>query len=99
VDAQLRSDEMAVKADEYRDISRKSAMVLESAVVDAGTPLDGVYVRDARIPSECTLGAIRRANETVVPRGSTLIQSGDEVILLTTQDNQEYVAQWLRERT
>lgn len=99
VEAQLCSEEMAVKADEFRDISRKAAMVLESAVVDAGTPLDGVYVRDAHIPSECTLGAIRRANETVVPRGSTLIQSGDEIILLTTQDNQEYVSQWLREQT
>lgn len=99
VDAQLRSEEMAVKADEYRAISRKSAMVLESAVVDAGASLDGVYVRDAGIPAECTLGAIRRANQTIVPRGSTLIQSGDEVVLLTTKDNQEYVAQWLRERT
>jgi len=99
IDAQLRSDEMLAKADHYRDISRKAAMVIESAVVNAGAPLAGVHVRDAQIPSECTLGAIRRGSQTLVPRGSTLIQPGDDLVFLTTEDNREFVTQWLHEHT
>ena len=29
--------------------------------------------------------------EVIVPRGSTLIQSGDEVVLAHAKDNQQYV--------
>ncbi len=99
VDAQQRSDEMLARAEHYQDMSRKSAMVIESGVIDAGALLANIYVRDAQIPQECVLGVIRRGSDTIVPRGSTLMQPGDEIIMLTTQDNQQFVIQWLREHT
>lgn len=99
VSAQLKSAEMLARADQYQDLSRRAAMVVETATVTARAPLAGEYVRNAAIPPEATLGAIRRGNETVVPRGSTQIQPGDELVLLTTQDNAGSVREWLDSRT
>ncbi len=99
VNAQLRSDEMLARVDQYQDLSRRSAMVIETATVTSRAPLAGTHVRDAAFPAEATLGAIRRGNNTLVPRGSTLIQPGDELVLLTTQDHLDGVRQWLQERT
>lgn len=99
VDARLRSDEMVVRAEHYQALSRRTAMVIESAVVNAGSLLSGVYVRDASFPPNSTLGAIRRDSETLVPRGSTQIHPGDELIVLTTQDQDDIIRTWLEVRT
>lgn len=93
--AQQRSDEMAARADEFKDLSRQSSMVIESAHVHAGSRLAGIAVRDAGFPPESTLGAIRRGLTTIVPRGSTRIQAGDELVVLTTQEHQQMLRQWL----
>ena len=87
VKARLQSEAMAVQAEEYKDLSRKTAMVIASATVKAGAVLAGAHVRDADFPPEAILGAIRRGSDTLVPRGSTRIQPGDELIVLTTQEN------------
>lgn len=99
VDARLRSDEMVARAEHYQDLSRRTSMVIESAVVNAGAPLAGMHVRDAVFPPESTLGAIRRDSDTLVPRGSTQIQPGDELIVLTTRDHGDAIRAWLEERT
>lgn len=99
VDARMRSDEMLARAEQYQDLSRRAAMVIESATVNSASPLAGIHVRDAAFPPESTLGAIRRGAETIVPRGSTLIQPGDEIVVLTTQDHQQTIRQWLDEHS
>ncbi len=99
VEARQRSDEMAARAEHYQDLSRQSAMVIESATVNSGAALAGIHVRDAAFPPESTLGVIRRGSSTLVPRGSTLIQPGDELVVLTTQDHVEGIHAWLAART
>lgn len=99
IQAQLRSDELLARADQYQHLSRRAAMVIETAPVTAHAALAGVYVRDAAFPPEAILGALRRGNDTVVPRGSTLILPGDELVLLTTQDHSEAIRQWLDAHT
>ena len=87
------------KADAIQSISQKNEMVLEQAHVTAGSQLAHVYVREAAFPPESTLGAIRRASQTLVPRGSTQILPGDRIFLLTTRENARSVRRWLREKT
>ncbi len=99
VQARMRSDAMVAQAEAYENLSRKAAMTLESATVPAGTVLANVSVRNANFPEEAILGAIRRGSATVVPRGSTLIQPGDELILLTTQEKSLQIREWLTEKT
>ncbi len=99
VNAQQRSDEMMARAEHYQHMSRQAAMMIESGIISAGAPLADVYVRDAQIPPECVLGVIRRGGKTVVPRGSTVLRPGDEVVLLTTREEQSHIQQWLREHT
>ena len=43
-------------------------------------------VMDLSLPYEAVLVALFRGNETVIPRGETQIQPGDEVVALTTRD-------------
>ncbi|OQB37884.1 MAG: potassium transporter peripheral membrane component [Candidatus Hydrogenedentes bacterium ADurb.Bin179] len=95
----MRSDAMVAQAEAYENLSRKAAMTLESATVHAGAVLANVSVRNANFPEEAILGAIRRGSATVVPRGSTLIHPGDELILLTTQEKSPQIREWLTEKT
>lgn len=98
-EAYRRQAELVPRADAIQSLNEESEMVVEQAHVTAGSPLANVYVRDAAFPPESTLGAIRRARETVVPRGSTRIQPGDLIIVLTTRENAHNVRQWLERMT
>jgi len=98
-DAYRRQAELLPRADAFQTLNEEGEMLIEQAHVSAGSPLANVYVRDAAFPPESTLGAIRRASKTVVPRGSTRIQPGDRIIVLTTRENARNVRQWLKRMT
>lgn len=49
-------------------------------VLPAGTPWDGQCVRSMPIPEQAVLVAIRRAEETLIPRGGTVLRAGDVVV-------------------
>ena len=98
-EAYRRQKELVPRADAIQSLNEESEMVLEQAHVTAGSRLANVYVRDAGFPPESTLGAIRRARQTVVPHGSTCIQPGDQLIVLTTRENARNVRQWLEQMT
>ncbi|HOZ45078.1 MAG TPA: chloride channel protein [Candidatus Hydrogenedentes bacterium] len=96
-EAYRRSREMAPKADAIQAISERSEMVIEQGRVSSGSLLAGLALRDAQFPTDSILGAIRRGEQTIVPRGSTRIMPGDEVVVLTTRENAAAVHRWLEE--
>ena len=49
-------------------------------VLPAGTPWDGQCVRTMPIPEQAVLVAIRRGEETLIPRGGTVLRAGDVVV-------------------
>lgn len=55
-------------------------------IVREGAPVAGVAVRDVRWPTRTILTSIRRAGDLVVPSGDTVLEVGDEVIVLTGSD-------------
>lgn len=61
-------------------------------LVEVRIPEDGrepVSVMDVELPAESILVALFRGNETVIPRGDTRINPGDEVVALTSPDQED----------
>lgn len=94
-----RAEEMLTQADTLEKVRNEGDMVLVQDVVGAGSRLAHMFVRDATFPPEASLGAIRRAQATLVPRGSTQILPGDRLVLLTTREHVDTVRSWLEEAT
>jgi trk system potassium uptake protein TrkA len=53
------------------------------------TPADSVAIADLGIPRDASIVAVVRDRRVVVPRGDTVLQSGDEVIALVTDDSED----------
>jgi trk system potassium uptake protein len=55
------------------------------------SPAAGTAIADLGVPREATVVAVVRDDRLVVPRGDTVLQIGDEVLLLVTADAEEVV--------
>ncbi len=55
---------------------------LVGVMIPDGARVAGGLIRDLEIPSECVVAAIIRGKRFVVPRGSTSIEVGDEVVFV-----------------
>lgn len=53
------------------------------------------HVQDLGLPYEVVLAAIFRGEETLIPRGTTEVRAGDDVVVLTTPELEEKVEQLL----
>ena len=51
-----------------------------------GSLADGIAVKDMKLPSHCLLVAVKRGEQEIIPKGDTVIQSGDYLIVLTDDD-------------
>lgn len=88
---------LMMRLDEMRALSETSDTVLEEATVTSGAALDGTYVREAHFPEQSTLVKVRRAEETIIPSGSTRLEPGDTLVVLTTRRHARRVRNWLRD--
>ncbi|MFC6723246.1 Trk system potassium transporter TrkA [Halobium palmae] len=68
-------------------IEGRQAEVLE-VQVDEGSVLTGRAIREAasELPSQVVIGAITRDGTFIVPRGETVIEAGDHVVLFVATD-------------
>ena len=67
----------------------KARLVEVTLASDA--PALGRTVADLAMPRDSSLVAVVRARRVVVPRGDTVLEAGDEVIALVTEDSEEAV--------
>jgi len=69
------------------------AEVLEIEVA-ANSPLVGEPIRDSirSLPDDVVVGAITRSGEFVVPRGETVVEAGDHVVLFAATEHAEEVS-------
>lgn len=47
--------------------------------------IDGKCVKDLALPENCLLVSVKRGNEEIIPRGNTLLHSGDILIVLVSE--------------
>ncbi|GAA0196566.1 Trk system potassium transporter TrkA [Haladaptatus pallidirubidus] len=68
-------------------IEGRQAEVLEIEI-DEGSALTGRPIRESMIdfPSEVVIGAITRRRDFIIPRGETIIEPGDHVVLFLATD-------------
>jgi trk system potassium uptake protein TrkA len=52
----------------------------------------GQAIKDLSLPTNCTIAAIIRAGEVIVPRGITILEVGDEVLAITDTDGAKKLA-------
>ena len=50
------------------------------------SPLEGVAVKDLRLPAECVLISVTRGDKLIIPRGPTKLRGGDRVLVLVGAD-------------
>jgi trk system potassium uptake protein len=55
------------------------------------TPAAGKTIAEMGVPRDATVVAVVRETHVVVPRGDTVIQPGDEVLVLVTPDSEDAV--------
>lgn len=55
------------------------------------SPAAGVAVAELGVPRDASIVTVLRARRVVVPRGDTVLEAGDEVIALVTEDSEEPV--------
>jgi len=52
----------------------------------------GIAIKDLNLPGNCTIAAIIRAGEVIVPRGITTLEIGDEVLAITDTEGAKALA-------
>ena len=66
------------------------ARLVEVTLAD-DSPAVGVAIAEMGVPRDATVVAVVREAHVIVPRGDTVIQAGDEVLVLVTPDSEEAV--------
>ena len=64
---------------------------LSEVTLAEGSPADGRLVQDLGLPRDSTVVAILRQDRVVVPRGDTVLFSGDEVLVLVSNESEDDV--------
>jgi cell volume regulation protein A len=59
--------------------------------VSTGSDVVGKQVLDIPLPEDTLIVAISRATQIIVPRGSTVMEANDEVLILTAPQQQEHI--------
>jgi trk/ktr system potassium uptake protein len=59
------------------------------------SPADGKTIEELHVPRDATVVAVLRNTHLIVPRGDTMLRSGDEVVVLVTTDSEDEVERLL----
>jgi CIC family chloride channel protein len=96
--AYRHTQESMHQADKISALSEPSETVLVEQALTSRSTLTGKVVMDAGFPAGSTLAAVRRGNETIIPRGSTELELGDTLVVLSTRRESTQVKRWLKEQ-
>ncbi len=64
---------------------------LAEVTLAEGSPADDREIAELGFPRDATVVAVIRKERVIVPRGDTVLRSGDEVIVLVTDDSEDEV--------
>lgn len=83
--------------------SRRMRGMVEGTVmleteIEPGSRLAGHPLREAHLPPESLVISIRRQNEMLFPRGSTVMEAGDRVTFLVSPGGEDSLREYLAER-
>jgi Trk K+ transport system NAD-binding subunit len=64
---------------------------LVEVTLAAGSPAAGKSIAELGVPRDATIVAVIRERHVIVPRGETVVEPGDEVLVLVTPDSEDEV--------
>ncbi len=68
---------------------KRGKLALVRVDLTSDSPVIGRYVKDIKIPENSVLVSIVRGDSVIVPKGETVMEKGDDVIALTTIENEQ----------
>lgn len=68
---------------------KRGKLALVRVDLTSESPVIGKYVKNIKIPENSVLVSIVRGDSIIVPKGETVLQKGDDVIALTTIENEQ----------
>lgn len=68
---------------------KRGKLALVRVDLTSASPAIGKYVKDIKIPENSVFVSIVRGESIIVPKGETVLQKGDDVIALTTIENEQ----------
>jgi trk system potassium uptake protein TrkA len=72
---------------------RRGEYSLVEVVIPPGAKAAGAAIKDLPLPDQCVIAAIIRKGSMIVPRGTTTIEVGDEVLAITDNEGGEQLAE------
>lgn len=72
---------------------RRGQYSLVEVVIPPDAKAVGMPIKDIPFPEKCVIAAIFRKGETIVPRGITVLEVGDEVLAVTDTAGQQKLAE------
>lgn len=83
------------------DVDHLASIDDRAEIMETVYPLDkkGGRVVDLETPEYILIGAIQRDTNVIIPKGDTVVQPGDRLLLVTTSDRVDDVEAWLDERS
>ena len=72
----------------------EDARLVEVTLAD-DSPAVGPTISELGVPRDATIVAVIRDRHVVVPRGETVMQAGDEVLVLVTPDSEDAIRRML----
>jgi len=67
---------------------KKGKLAIVRVDLPSTSPVTNKKLRDIKLPKDCVLVSILRGEELLIPSGDTLLMEGDEVVALTTIENE-----------
>ena len=72
---------------------RRGQYSLVETIITPGSGVIGKAIRDLPLPDQCVITAIIRRGSMLLPRGSTMLDAGDEVLAITDGQGAEQLAE------
>jgi trk system potassium uptake protein TrkA len=71
---------------------RRGQYSVVEVIIPPGVKAVGTSIKDLPLPKECVIVAIIRKGEMIMPRGPTVMEVGDEVLVVAEKAGAEQVA-------
>jgi len=68
-----------------------SGVDVQELVIQAGAACDGQLIRDVPWPRDCVIASVRRGSKLFIPRGETILKSGDVLVFVAEGKAREAV--------
>ncbi|MBN2452943.1 MAG: NAD-binding protein [Candidatus Omnitrophica bacterium] len=74
---------------------KRGKLALVRVDLSSDSPVINKYVKDVVLPEDSVLVTIVRGDNIIVPKGDTVLQKGDDLVALTTIENEQQLLEML----